>query len=95
MDRLARPGLEGNRQVRVEAAGAFPADDQIAVAVLAQPDDIGLGGDPRIHHHQSVRRSMQGVEHGRQGRVFVDRAREHFGPAHADSYVLDGCSWNT
>ena len=25
---------------------------------------------------------MQGVEHGRQGRVFVDRAREHFGPAH-------------
>ena len=82
MDRLARPGLDGQRQLGIEAAGAFPADRQIAVAVRAQPGDVGLGGDPRVHHHQRVRRRAQGAEHRRQGPVFVDRAREHLGAAH-------------
>ena len=82
MDRLARPGLDGQRQLGIEAAGAFPADRQIAVAVPAQPGDVGLGGDPRIHHHQRVRRRAQGPEHRRQGPALVDRAREHLGAAH-------------
>ena len=54
--------------------------------VNCRPGDLGgarrsglrgrARGDPRIHHHQSVRRSVQGVEHGRQGRVFVDAAAQ-------------------
>ncbi len=47
VDRLARAGLQGDRQVRVEAAGALPADHQIAVALVPQPGDVVLGGHPR------------------------------------------------
>ena len=82
MDRAARAGLDGLRQFGVEAAGAFPADRQITGAVPAQPGDVGLGGDARVHHYQRVRRRAQGLEHRRQGPVFIDRAGEDLGAAH-------------
>ena len=66
-----------DRQVRVEASGALAAADQVAVAIVTQPRDVGLRGDPRIHQHQGVARRLQGVNHRRQGGVFVDRAGKH------------------
>ena len=71
------------RHLTVDTEGSpIVLDRQIAVAVLAQPGDVGLGGDTCVHHHQRVRRRAQGVQHRRQGPVFIDRAGEHLGTAH-------------
>ena len=44
MDRLARPGLDGQRQIGIEAAGAFPAEpfsrSQAMLASVAIPASI-------------------------------------------------------
>ena len=82
LDGLTRAGFQGGGQVRVEAAGALPADHQVAVAVLPQPGDVVFGGHPRVHDHQRVRRGAQGFEHRRQSRVLIHRTGEHLGPAH-------------
>ena len=66
----------------VELPVAFTADDQIAVAVVAQPPDGGLGGDAAVHHHQGAGRRIECLQHAGQRAVFPDVAGEDLRAAH-------------
>ena len=48
---VARCGLDAHCRLGVEVAGAFTADDEVAVVVVAQPLHAFLGGNPSVHHH--------------------------------------------
>ena len=73
-------GLDGQRRVGV--AGAFTADHQVAVLVLAQPAHAVFGGDAAVHHHQGTARGVEGVEHRGEGVMFAHVAGEDLGAAH-------------
>ena len=53
------------------------ADDDVTVAVLAQPLHPVLGGDAPIHDHPRAGRRVQRLEHAGQRLRFLDVAREH------------------
>ena len=67
---------------RVEVPGAFAADHQVAVSVLAQPLDAVLGGDAAVHHHQGGARGVERIEHLGQCVMFAHVAGEDLGAAH-------------
>ena len=75
-------GLDGQRRVGVEVAGAFAADHQVAVLVLAQPAHAVFGGDAAVHDHQGAARGVEGVEHLGEGVMFAHVAGEDLGAAH-------------
>ena len=79
---LVRLRLERHGGIGIEAAVAFAADHQIAVAVVAQPSHTGVGGDTAVHHHQGADRRLQCFEHPGQRPVFPDVAGEDFRAAH-------------
>ena len=60
---LVRLGLDRYGGRGIELAMAFAADDQITVAVLAQPLDAGFSGDAAVHHHQGAGRRLQRLQH--------------------------------
>ena len=75
-------GLDGQRRVGVEVAGAFTADHQVAVLVLAQPAHAVFGGDAAVHDHQGAARGVEGVEHLGERVMFAYVAGEDLGAAH-------------
>ena len=79
---LVRLRLERHGGIGIEAAVAFAADHQIAVAVVAQPSHTGVGGDTAVHHHQGADRRLQCFEHPGQRPVFADVAGEDLRAAH-------------
>ena len=79
---LVRLRLERHGGIGIEAAVAFAADHQIAVAVVAQPSHTGVGGDTAVHHHQGADRRLQCFEHPGQRPVFPDVAGEDLRAAH-------------
>ena len=87
-DRLVQMhGLVGPRANRhgglgVELPVAFAADDEIAVAVVAQPRHAGLGGDAAVHHHEGVLGRLKRPEHAGQRLLFPDVAGEDLRAAH-------------
>ena len=82
MHTVARRGLDTLRRLGVEVACAFPADDEVAIRILAQPLHALLGGDSAVHHHQGLARGIERVEHLGQCVVFSYVAGEDFGAAH-------------
>ena len=79
---LVRLRLERHGGSGIEAAVAFAADHQIAVAVVAQPSHTSVGGDAAVHHHQGADRRLQCFEHPGQRPVFPDVAGEDLRAAH-------------
>ena len=74
--------LDGHGGLGVELPAALAADDQIAVAVLAQPRDAVVGGDAAVHDHQGAGRRLQRFEHAGQRAVLPDVAGEDLRAAH-------------
>ena len=75
-------GLDRHGGCGVELPVAFAADDQIAVGVVAQPRDGGLGGDAAVHDHQGAGWRVERLEHAGQGAVLADVAGEDLRAAH-------------
>ena len=67
--------------------GAFAADDEVAVVVVAQPLHAFLGGDAAVHHHQGLARGVECVEHLGERAVFTHVAGKHFGAAYEAARV--------
>ena len=63
MHGVVRLGADRHGGCGVELPVAFAADDQIAVAVVAQPPDGGLGGDAAVHDHQGAGWRVERFEH--------------------------------
>ena len=82
MHAVTRCGLDAHRRLGVEVPGAFPADHQVAVALLTQPLDAVLGGDAAVHHHQGGARGVERVEHLGQRVMFAHVAGEDLRAAH-------------
>ena len=76
MHGLVRLRADRHGGIGIELPVAFPADDQIAIAVLPQPCDAGVGGDAAVHHHQGAGRRPQRLEHAGQRPVLADVAGE-------------------
>ena len=71
MHGLFRLGLDRHGGIGVELPVAFAADDQIAVAVVAQPPDSGLGGDAAVDDDQGAGRRVECLEHAGQRAVLA------------------------
>ena len=74
--------LDRHGGIGIEPAVAFAADDQIAVAVVAQPRHASIGGDAAVHHHQGAGRRPQRLQHPGQRPVFPDVTAEDLRAAH-------------
>ena len=79
---LVRPRADGDGGPGVELAVAFAADDQVAVAVVAQPRDAGVGGDAAVHDHEGALGGLKRRQHAGQGPLFPDIAGEDLRAAH-------------
>ena len=65
-------GLDRHGGIGIELPVAFTADDQIAVAVVAQPSDGGLDGDAAVEDHQGAGRRVERFQHAVQRAVLAD-----------------------
>ena len=72
MHGLVRLRADRHGGIGVELPVAFAADDQIAVAVVAQPPDGGFGGDAAVHDHQGAGRRVERLQHTGQRAVLAD-----------------------
>ena len=68
--------LDRHGGVGVELPVTLAADDQVAIVVLAEPGDGGLGSDAAVDDHEGAGRRVERVEHAGQGAVFADVAGE-------------------
>jgi len=71
----------------IELAGAAAPHHQIAVALLEQPCQVGLGGDARVHDHQGAMRRAEPIEHHWQRSAFRNVAGKRLGAAHKAAAV--------
>jgi hypothetical protein len=76
MQPLLAGGLEGHGACLIELAPAAATHDQMAIAVLNQPGDVGVGRHAGVHDHQRSRRHPQPGQHGRQRAGLGDFAGE-------------------
>ena len=74
--------LDRHGGIGVELPAALAADDQIAVAVVAQPRDAVVGGDAAVDDDEGAGRRLQRLEHAGQRVVFPDVAGEDLRAAH-------------
>src|SRR5207245_4841656 len=63
LDRDVAGRLHLGGQGRIELALAQLGDHHVVEALLAQPEQIGLGGDARIYHHRRARGRVRAREH--------------------------------
>ncbi len=94
VDGLAGGSADADRLIGVKLPGAFAADDQITIALIAQPIDVGVGGDAGIHYHERARRHLELVEHRLQGTRFGDIAGKGLRGAYKAAAVDDQAKRN-
>ena len=74
LDRVARCGLDGPGFLGVEDPRGVPRDHEIAVAVAAQPGEIGIIGNAAVHDDHRLPGGAQRLEHALESLAFRDIA---------------------
>ena len=87
LDRHVAGGLHFAGLGWVELALAQPRHDHVVVALLAQPGQVGLGGDARVHHHRGPGLCLQAAKHVGQRRGLAGVAGKYLAAAHEAAAV--------
>lgn len=77
-----RRGQRIDGLVRIELAGTFAADHEVAILLIFEPGDVGFRRDPGVHDDQRALWRGQVFEHVRHCRAFGHIAGEHLRSAH-------------